>query len=131
MSAGRMEVFLFWCVWFDSDGLPPLTGASPPYPHLLSFTGKKVRQRKRTVAAAYARLERRFFEKSLAKTSICIQDVWKFYFHGKRKSAKKKCGSREFLAAATFFHLIICGKVPPVQLPSGHTLHRRTADFPP
>ena len=48
-----------------------MTGASPPYPHLLSFTGKKVRQRKRTVAAAYARLDRRFFKKSFAKR-VCM-----------------------------------------------------------
>ena len=40
-------------------------------PRLLSFTRKKVRQRKRIVAAAYARLDRRFLKKSLAK-KVCM-----------------------------------------------------------
>ena len=61
----------------------------------LSFTRKKAWQRKRTVAAAYARLDRRFFKKSLAKTSICLPDVWKFSFFGVYGSALTGC--RAFL----------------------------------
>ena len=57
----------------------------------LSFTRKKAWQRKRTVAAAYARLDRRFLEKSFAKTSISLPDVWKFSFFGVHGSALTGC----------------------------------------
>ena len=35
LSFTRKKAWQKGCVWFDSYGLPPLTGASPPYPRSL------------------------------------------------------------------------------------------------